>query len=183
MSLEPLEERHVLSGGLFSVLIDGLVGTADEEKVAAAQSLFQSAGLSDQQIVALGVVDPNERILVQAPADASVEDLDQELAPVPGYRDVSDFDPTAAAPEGDEAEMEEGDDAAALEAAGIAPADDSDPDDGSGPAEEDNSAANIAVGLTGNEPTIAINPTNSNNIVIAQRNGGSSTLSGTTRLH
>src|SRR5438067_5916220 len=93
LTLEPLEERHVLSGGLFSVVIDGLDGATDEEKVAAAQNLFQSAGLSDQQIVALGVVDPNERILVQVPIDASVEDLDQELATVPGYSDVSDFDP------------------------------------------------------------------------------------------
>src|SRR4051812_13108534 len=59
LSLESLEDRHVLSGGLFAVLIDGLDGGTDEEKVAAAQSLFQSAGLSNQQIVALGVVDPN----------------------------------------------------------------------------------------------------------------------------
>src|SRR4051812_27751534 len=70
LSLEPLEERHVLSGGLFSVLIDGLDGVTDTERAAAAQSLFRSVGLSEQQIVALGVVDPNERILVQAPADA-----------------------------------------------------------------------------------------------------------------
>src|SRR5262249_2491038 len=51
--------------------------------------------------------------------------------------------------------------------------------DGSGPLSLDPSpapGANLNVGLVGNEPTIAVNPTNVNNVVIAQFNNGAQTM-------
>jgi hypothetical protein len=134
--IESFEERQLLTSGLFSVQLDGLPDTSDEERLAAAAARLQAAGLTSNQVAALSVIPPRESILVRTPVAETLGTVIQELVMVPGFIDADDYDPGAANEEADE--------------------------------EEEEDSGEQTVSLTGNEPTIAVNPGNVNNIVIAQ---------------
>src|SRR5262245_36832539 len=151
--VELLEDRTLLSGVEWLLRLDGLSGTTTAEQMQEAQDLLHAAGVQDQDVLVVdhAVLDGN--IVVQAPPGIPQAVLTQELAGVPGFLDVQPFvgeeEAEAAEPELPGAFDPEADPAA---------------------------GANQAVGLTGNEPTIAVNPLNANNVVIAQFNQGVQSL-------
>src|SRR5207237_7937474 len=78
---------------------------------------------------------------------------------------VEDFDPAGLGDNEDEEQKNEKDLNQLEEESGVNLPDSG---DNSAPSDEDLLGANLAVGLTGNEPTIAINPTNPNDVVVAR---------------
>src|SRR5262245_59625858 len=159
--IENLEARHVLSGGLWLVQIDGLPDSSDDERIEAAETLFHDAGLSDDQVLAVAVVDPFESILIQTPIDTTEDAVNDELQSLPGFVSVEEYSPELTPAEQEEDEEEE------LESL---------IDPNAPELTEEVIGANINVALNGNEPTIAVNPTNSNNVIVAQFNNGLQSL-------
>src|SRR5438093_1804002 len=97
--VEGLEQRHLLTSGMFFVQLDGLPDTSDDDRVAAAAARFHASGLTESQVKAIGVVDPRESILIRTPVDATLRGVVQQLLVVPGFVDVDAYDPGASADE------------------------------------------------------------------------------------
>ncbi len=152
--LELLEDRTLLSAGEWLVRLQGLPGDTTAAQMQAAADLFHAAGLQDQDVKVVDHATLDGNIVVEAPYFATLETLQGELQNVPGYLDVQPFD-------GQE-------DFASVQAP-----------DGTGPVQLDPGPApggNQFVGLVGNEPTIAVNPLNPNNVAVAQFNNGQQTM-------
>ncbi len=156
--VENLEGRWLLSGLEWLLRIEGLAGVTPQEQMDETQQLLVAAGISD-----LTVVDhdtPDGYIIVQTPDDVSGEQFDEELndgllntlQTIPGFLGIGEVE--------DETDED-------LVNPDAPPADE-------GPVTSD--GANINVGLTGNEPTIAVNPLNANNVIVAQFNNGAQTM-------
>src|SRR5437762_177937 len=147
--LETLEARRVLNGAEWLVRLTGLPGDTVEDQMHAAQARFYAAGLTDDQVLVVDHTGIAGDIVVEAPEDVTEDELEDELLSVPGFDSVQEF-------------QDEDEDGAV------------DPD--APDLSEMAAGANIFVGLNGNEPTIAVNPLNPNNVVVAQFNNGSQTL-------
>ena len=103
-------------------------------------------------------------VILRTPVETTQDVIDQELQDIPGFKYVEEYDPAPDAwpgadpsPSGDPLEED------------LSPPPDWSPPIDSYPTE---GGANLNVGLTGNEPTIAVNPFNANNIIVAQFNNG-----------
>jgi hypothetical protein len=152
--LECLEERTLLDNGQWLAVING-IPPADNaaDQIRHGQDLFHSVGLLDQDVAVVDVLDLSGTFVVQTPVDVTEETLANELKRVPGFQFLDDYFP-------------EGEEEAERERTGWG---DKFPDDGYGPGSSN-------VGLVGNEPAIAVNPLNPNNVVVAQYNNGAQTM-------
>jgi autotransporter-associated beta strand protein len=139
--IEILESRTLLAGDLWVVQLDGIVGDTDEERLFSAQTILHDAGLNEDQIIILQVTEPDDKLLIRTPEEMELDELREELQLVPGFIDVSEN------PEEEEEEEEEA----------------FDPD-----VDQELGGADLAVGLTGNEPSITVNPFNASNVVVAR---------------
>ena len=155
LRLENLEDRTVPSGTEWLVRLENLPGNTPEEQMQAAEDLFHAAGLADEDVEVVDHATLDGNIVVETPPGVPQAVLESELAGVPGFLDVQPF---VGEEEGATGEPEQ--------SGAFEPGADYDPATG----------ANLATGLVGNEPTIAVNPLNPNNIVVAQFNMGVQTL-------
>jgi hypothetical protein len=154
LRVENLEDRTVPSGTEWLLRLDGLSGTTTDEQMQEAQDLLHAAGVQDQDVLVVDHATLDGNIVVETPPGVPQAVVTQELTSVPGFLDVQPF----------VGEQEGGTDQP--EPSGAFDPEATDPTPG----------ANLATGLVGNEPTIAVNPLNPNNIVIAQFNKGVQTL-------
>src|SRR5262245_961137 len=145
--LEPLEDRTVLDGTEWLMRLSGLPGATTAEQMHAAQLLLVAAQIPEEEVEVVDHATVDGFIVIETPDDLTEEELTEKLQDLPGFIDVQEF----------EDENETGD-----------------PD--LGPADEGPSGATLNVGLVGNEPTIAVNPLNPNNVIVAQFNNGAQTL-------
>lgn len=97
------------------------------------------------------MVDPHESILIRTPSSTTLTDVVQELGIGPGLINVDTFPAT-----------------------GEAGFDEEEEDDGAA-----GNGADVSVGWNSFEPTIAVNPNNSNNVIVAE---GARTPDGLPRL-
>src|SRR5262245_28030342 len=154
--VEILEDRWLPSGGEWLLRLEGLSGTTLAGQMQEAQAMIDAAGIpnGDIEVVDHTAVDGN--IVIEAPEFTTLGMLNDELQGLKGFIDVSPF-------QGEEEE-----------ARGETPL-----LDGSGPPGSPPSVrpgANLAVGQFDNEPAIAVNPLNPNNIVVANSNAFQQTL-------
>jgi ELWxxDGT repeat protein len=169
---EPLEARQLLSG-LWIAQIDGLPDDSDAERIAAAEQLFHVAGLSDDQVQAIAVVDPRESILLKTPATISLPNLVSELHLVAGFVDAGEYDPGNPPHDDDESEGQPEN----PQASDVGGGSDAPSDPGQPPPPDNPSGVTHATGgnlfidsLGSYEPTVAINPTQPQNVAVAQFN-------------
>jgi PKD domain/RTX calcium-binding nonapeptide repeat (4 copies) len=155
--LELLEDRTVPSDGEWLLRLDGLAGTTIPQQMTEAQALIDAANIQNLEIEVVDHTGLDGNIVIEVPETVSQGVLTYDLQVLPGFIGVQPFE--------DEAEAESAD---LLQFP-----------DGSGPLSLEPSptpGANLNVGLVGNEPTIAVNPFNSNNVVVAQFNNGAQTM-------
>src|SRR5262245_16559140 len=158
LRVESLEDRAMPSGVEWLVRIQGLPGDTTAEQMEAARQLFEAARLEEEDIEVVDHAGPDGFIVAETPEGTPQEIVEQELQEIPGFVDVQPF---FGEEESEGGEQEDG---------GFPeePAVDEGPVIAGGP--------NVNVGLVGNEPTIAVNPLNANNVVVAQFNNGAQTL-------
>jgi hypothetical protein len=153
--IDVLEDRVLLSGGEWLLRLEGLSGTTLAEQMREAQALID-AQIPNGDIAVVDHTAMDGNIVIEAPEFATLGMLNDELQGLTGFIDVVPF-------QGEE----EG-------ARGATPSLGGSGLPGSPPPVE--SGANLAVGLFDNEVTLAVNPLNANNIVVANYNGGQPAL-------
>src|SRR5262245_45762318 len=158
LRVESLEDRAMPSGVEWLVRIQGLPGDTTAEQMEAARQLFEAARLEEADIEVVDHAGPDGFIVVETPEETPQEIVEQELQGIPGFVDVQPF---FGEEESEGGEQEDG---------GFP----EEPPVDEGPVIA--GGANVNVGLVGNEPIVAVNPLNPNNVAVAQFNNGSQTL-------
>jgi subtilisin family serine protease len=93
--LELLEDRNLLSYGLWLVSISGLPGDTPQDQVAAARTLVHNAQLDGpaQNVRVLDRIGVGDTFLILTPPDATAQGVMSEVQPLPGVRFLGPYDP------------------------------------------------------------------------------------------
>ena len=90
--LEFLEDRCLLSAGLWQAQLDGLSGMTSDEQVQAVQQLLASAQIAPQDVQVVAQLGVDGLVEIQTPVDTTEDVLEQELQALPGFVSVAPFD-------------------------------------------------------------------------------------------
>jgi hypothetical protein len=101
--LEQLEDRNLLTNGLWLAVIGGITpaGTLDQQ-ATIGQNVLHASGLQDQDVAVTKALDLSGAFVVQAPVDVTQQTLTTELQQIPGFIFVQDYNPDAQGGEGDD---------------------------------------------------------------------------------
>src|SRR5262245_12346908 len=149
LRVEGLEGRIQPANGEWILWLDGLAGANPAEQVEAARVLISDAHIPDIDVQVIGHTGIDGNVVIKVPDLTPLNLLNQELHVLPGFVELSPNRIPRGAP--------------VL------------PSDGSGESLEA-PGPNVNVGLFSNEPHLAVNPLNPNNVVVANYNNAIQTL-------
>jgi hypothetical protein len=158
VAVQQLEDRAMPSGTEWLLRLEGLTGATTAEQMQEAEALIAAAQIEDVEIEVVDHATIDGNIVIETPERTPRAVLEERLQALPGFIDVQPF-------VGEEEEEAPNN----LESGGG----EFEPEATEGPV---GPGPNLSVGLSGNEPTIAVNPLNPNNVVIAQFNNGQQTM-------
>jgi hypothetical protein len=91
--LEMLEDRTLLSNGLWYAVFEGMVaGVTAEEQTQYGKNLLQSAGVTDEEVSVVDALDFSGSFVVKTAPELTKEALTSELQVVPGFIFVEDYE-------------------------------------------------------------------------------------------
>src|SRR5262249_55952905 len=165
-AIEVMEGRCLLSNGLWVARLDGLPGDTPDEQIEAAESLLHNSQLTDDAVRVVDSTGVRGIFIIQTPPDANEYVVRGELQGLPGFRYVVDYTPDGSSSDYPST-PNEGEDEGLFDPPDLNPGLDPSQDPG---------GADLNVGLSGNEPALAVNPLNPSNVVIAQYNAGQQSM-------